>query len=95
MEIKIKPPQGPVTIKLSDGLIRYEGKELDVEYVRMMVEEQAGPLGHPEAGGTAFDLERRVFAAFGNDAELISGDAEIRPGLKRATTMWSTSGQNP
>ncbi len=95
MEIKVKPPQGPVTIKLNDGRIRYEGKKLDVEYVRMMVGDQAGPLGHPEDGRTAFDLERRVFAAFGNGAELISGAAEIRPELKRATTMWRTSGQIP
>ena len=40
-------------------------------YVRMMVDGQAGVLGHVKGEATAFDLERRVYAAFGSGAELV------------------------
>lgn len=93
MKINVKPPHGPVTITLKDGRVKYEGEKEDVAYVRMMVDGQAGALGHVNGEATAFDLERRVYAAFGSGAELVTGTTEIRPALQRSRTDWFLKGR--
>jgi hypothetical protein len=95
MEILVKPPHGPVTIQFKNGRLFFKGTKADVEYVQMMVGDQAGPLGHANGENTALDVERRVFAAFGDGAELITGKLEIRPALNRARTMYSRKKRIP
>ena len=95
MEILVKPPHGPVTILFKDGRLLFKGTKADVEYVQMMVSDQAGPLGHASGENTALDIERRVFAAFGDGAELKTGKVEIRPALNRARTMYSRKKRIP
>ena len=93
MRILVKPPHGPVSITLKDGRVRYEGSKEDVAYVRMMVEDQAGALGHVNGMPTAFDLERRVYAAFGTSAELSTGISEIKPALERSQRNYLLHGR--
>ena len=95
MRIYVQPPHGPVTIRLKDGQVRYYGKPVDVDYVQMLVEDQAGPLGHSEGQITAFDVERRVFAAFGDAARLLEGKSELLPALNRARFSYLKNGRIP
>ena len=95
MKIFVPPPHGPVTILLTDGRLRYVGKSKDVEYVQMLVEQQAGVLGHAEGGVTPFDIERRVFAAFGGAAQLITGESEVTPALNRSVNGYFTQERIP